>query len=226
MNRHLRRCAVLLAIAVPLALASCGDSDSESSSSTTATTAGGPQLGPAFGSMDGLPGALTTAPPWDANAAELQQRLRAIKLPALTEEGQVVHTHQHLDLFVDGEAVAVASNIGIAADGTFISPLHTHEPQPGDPPNGIMHVESPTETSYTLGQFFAVWGLRLDANCIGGKCAGDGRQLRTWVNGKPLRGDPTRLLLAEHQQIVIAYGTAAQMPKDVPASYDWDAAGL
>ena len=30
----------------------------------------------------------------------------------------------------------------------------------------------------------------------------------------------------EHQQIVIAYGTAAQMPKPIPATYDWEAAGL
>jgi hypothetical protein len=229
MNRHLRSWALLLAVAAPLALTSCGDSDTKSSTapaSTTATTASGPQLGPAFGSMNDLPGVLTTPPPWAANAGKLQLRLRAIGLPALTEEGQVVHIHQHLDLFVDGEAVPVAADIGIAADSSFISPLHTHQPQPGEPPDGILHVESPTETSYTLGQFFAVWGVRLDAECIGGSCSGDGKQLRTWVDGEPVAGDPTRIILAEHQQIVIAYGTEAQMPKDVPATYDWEAAGV
>jgi hypothetical protein len=232
MSRHLRTCAVLLAIAVPLALASCGDSSdpepssSATSTSTTATTAGGPALGPAFGSMDDLPGVLKTSPPWPANASKLQLRLRAIGLPALNAEGQVVHIHQHLDLFVDGTSVPVASDIGIAADRSFISPLHTHEPQPGDPPDGIMHIESPTEASFSLGQFFAVWGVRLDANCIGGKCAGGDKELRTWVDGEPLEGDPTRLVLAEHQEIVIAYGTPAQMPKDVPATYDFAAVGL
>ncbi|MEY2515622.1 MAG: hypothetical protein QOJ89_2980, partial [bacterium] len=155
MSRHLRKSAVLLAIAVPLALASCGDSNSKpskSATSATTTTAGGPPLGPAFGSMDDLPGVLKTPPPWPANAAKLQLRLRAIGLPALTAEGQVVHIHQHLDLFVDGKSVPVASDIGIAADRSFISPLHTHEPQAGDPPDGIMHVESPTETNFSLGQ--------------------------------------------------------------------------
>jgi hypothetical protein len=229
MSRHLRSCAVLLAIAVPLALAACGDSDSTSSNpstATTATTAAGPRLGPAFGSMDDLAGVLKTPPPWPANAGKLQLRLRAIGLPALTAEGQVVHIHQHLDLFVDGRPVAVASDIGIAADRSFISPLHTHEPQPGDPPDGIMHVESPTETNFTLGQFFAVWGVRLDAKCLGGKCAAGDTRLRAWVNGEPLEGDPTRVVLAEHQEIVLAYGTAAQMPKRVPATYDFAAVGL
>jgi hypothetical protein len=227
MSRHRRTCALLLAIAVPLALASCGGSDPKPSSTTTdASTASGQQLGPAFGSMDNLPGVLTTAPPWSANVKQLQLRLRTIGMPALTAEGEVVHIHQHLDLFVDGKPVAVASDIGIAGDRTFIAPLHTHEPRPGDPPDGIMHVESPTQTSYTLGMFFAVWGLRLNVDCIGGKCADAQHELHTWVDGKLLLGDPTRLVLADHQQIVIAYGTRAQTTEKFPASYDFAAVGL
>jgi hypothetical protein len=229
MSRLLRSRAVLLAIVAPLALASCGGSDSTTSSTPTATattSAGGPELGPAFGSMDKLPGVLKTPPPWPANAGKLQQRLRAIGLPALTAEGQVLHIHQHLDLFVDGKAVPVAPDIGIAADQSFISPLHTHEPQPGDPPDGIMHVESPTAERFSLGQFFAVWGVRLDGDCIGGACAGAGRQLRAWVNGAAVEGDPTRIVLAEHEEIALAVGTPQQMPKKVPSSYDFAAAGL
>lgn len=225
MSRHLRTCAVLLAIAVTPALASCGGSDPKPAS--TAGAAGGPAIGPAFGAMDELPGLLTTPPPWPANAGELQLRLRAIGLPALTEEGQVVHIHQHLDLFVDGKPVRVASDIGIAADRSFISPLHTHAPRAGQPPDGIMHVESPTQASFSLGQFFAVWGVHLNANCIGGRCADvTGHELHTWVDGKPVAGDPTRIVLAEHQEIVLAYGTPEQMPKKVPSSYDFKAVGL
>src|SRR4051794_18170374 len=123
--------ALLLAIAASLTLAACGSDDDPQPASTspataadttatpTTTTAAGPKLGPAFGSMDKLPGVLTTRPPWDANAGELQLRLRAIGLPALTAEGEVVHIHQHLDLYAAGKALEVASNIGIAADQTF-----------------------------------------------------------------------------------------------------------
>jgi hypothetical protein len=214
MSRHPRTRALLLAIAVPLVLAGCGASDS-STSSTTSTTAGAPALGPAFGSMDTLPGVLTTLPPWPANGSKLQQRLRAIGLPALNAEGEVVHIHQHLDLFVDGEKVVVPANVGIGP--AFISPLHTHDE------TGILHVESPTASSYGLGQFFAVWGVRLDRRCIGASCAGAGKQLRAWVDGTPVDADPTRIVLAEHQEIALAYGTPAQMPKPVPSSYDFPA---
>ena len=214
MRRRLPACAAAFALAV-VPLAGCGDSDpTPAASAPTATTAGGPQQGPAFGSMDELPGVLKTPPPWAKNTESLQQRLRAIGLPALTAEGEVVHTHQHLDLFVDGEPVPVPDDIGVGA--SFISPLHTHVG--GD---GVIHVESATAQSYTLGQFFAVWGVRLDANCIGGSCAGEGKELRAWVNGEPVEGDPTRVLLEDHEEIAIAYGTPEQMPDPVPSSYEF-----
>jgi hypothetical protein len=168
--------------------------------------------------MDKLPGILKTPPPWDANTGKLQLRLRAIGLPALTAEGQVLHIHQHLDLFVDGKPVKVADDIGIDPGGGFISPLHTHLQT-----EGVIHVESPTQERFGLGQFFAVWGVRLDGKCLGGECAGKGKVLRTWVNGKPVTGDPTRIVLDAHQEIVIAYGTPAQMPDPVPSSYAFPA---
>jgi hypothetical protein len=221
MSPRAHRCVLPLAIAALLALAGCGDSDTNdtaqpSTTPTTTTASSGPELGPAFGSMNDLPGVLKTPPPWDANTGKLQQRLRKIGLPALTAEGQVLHIHQHLDLFVDGKEAAVPDNIGIDPNGGFISPLHTHEN--GD---GVLHVESLTQESFSLGQFFGVWGVRLDAKCLGGECAAGKKVLRTWVNGTPVAGDPTRIVLAEHQEIVVAYGTPAQMPDPVPASYDF-----
>jgi hypothetical protein len=213
---HLR--VLLPVVAALLALAGCGNSKDKPATTPapTTTTASAPELGPAFGSMDKLPGLLKTPPPWDANTGKLQQRLRAIGLPALTAEGQVVHIHQHLDLFVDGKPVKVADNVGIDPNGGFISPLHTHL-ETAD----VIHVESPTQERFSLGQFFAVWGVRLDAKCLGGECAGHGTVLRAWVDGKPVAADPTRIVLAEHQEIVIAYGKQAQMPEPVPASYDF-----
>jgi hypothetical protein len=215
-----RRYVLLPAIALVLALAGCGGDDDASppAAATTATSAAGPELGPAFGSMDKLPGILKTAPPWPANTDKLQLRLRAVGLPALTQEGQVTHIHQHLDLYVDGKPVKVADDIGIDPGGGFISPLHTHLQT-----EGVLHVESPTQERFSLGQFFAVWGVRLDAKCLGGDCAGDGKTLRAWVDGKAVTGDPTRIVLAEHQEIVLAFGTSAQVPDPVPSSYDFPA---
>jgi len=83
----------------------------------------------------------------------------------------------------------------------------------------VIHVESPTVRTYTLGQFFAVWGVRLTPSCLGGYCASGDRRLRVYVDGTPRRGDPTTLTLEPHQEIVVAFGTATQVPSPVPSAY-------
>jgi hypothetical protein len=98
---------------------------------------------------------------------------------------------------------------------TFISPLHTHDT------TGVIHVESPTVRDFTLGEFFGVWGLRFTTDCIGGMCNAGASKLRVFVNGKPVAGDPADLVLRSHQEIVVAYGTKAQVPKPVPSSYNF-----
>jgi hypothetical protein len=168
----------------------------------TSTTLAGLQTGPA---------------PWGANTGDLAERLQAIGVPPLSPmEGTVIHIHQHLDIFVDGHQVTVPAGVGIDPAAGY-APLHTHDP------SGIIHVESPTVRSYTLGEFFAVWGVRFTPTCLGGYCTGGGRQLRVYVNGRPYPGDPTGLVLAAHQELVVAFGTAAQLPSPVPSSYPFPA---
>jgi hypothetical protein len=162
-----------------------------------------------------LPGLQTGPAPWTANTADLAARLRAIGLPPLSPmEGTAVHIHQHLDLYVDGRPVPVPALIGIDPAVGF-APLHTHDT------SGVIHVESPDVRSYTLGQFFAVWGVRFTPTDLGGYRAGGGRQLRVYVNGVPDRGDPTALVLAPHQEIVVAFATTAQLPTPIPSTYQF-----
>jgi hypothetical protein len=160
-----------------------------------------------------LPGLQTGPAPWGANTADLAQRLQAMGLPPLSPvEQTVLHIHQHLDIYVDGRKVLVPAGVGIDPAVGY-APLHTHDP------SGIVHVESPTVRTYTLGEFFGVWGVRFTPGCLGGACAGGGRQLRVYVNGQAYRGDPTTLALAPHQELVVAYGTPAQLPSPIPSSY-------
>lgn len=162
-----------------------------------------------------LAGLQTGPAPWGANTADLAERLRAIGIPALSPmEGTAVHIHQHLDLYVDGRKVLVPAGIGIDPAVGY-APLHTHDP------SGVIHVESPTVRTYTLGEFFAVWGVRFTPSCLGGYCAGGGRQLRLFVDGRAYRGDPTTLALAPHQELVVAFGTAAQLPSPIPSTYQF-----
>jgi hypothetical protein len=161
-----------------------------------------------------LPGILTGPAPWPANTKDMEARLSAIGLPALSAEGTELHIHQHLDLYVNGTKQVVPAEIGIITNPQVVfSPLHTHDT------NGIIHVESPTVRSFTLGDFFDVWGVRFTPTCIGGYCTQGDRTLRVYVDGQLATGDPTTLELFAHEEIVVTYGTKAELPDPIPSSY-------
>ena len=61
---------------------------------------------------DSLVGVQTGPAPWNAALDTLPDRLKPLGLNALTNEGEVVHIHQHLDIYVDGKKVTVPSQIG------------------------------------------------------------------------------------------------------------------
>lgn len=159
-----------------------------------------------------LPGIQTTLAPWKAEIANLHERLADIGLPALRSEGSALHIHQHLDIFVDGEAVSVPAGIGINQGAGFISDIHTHDS------SGVLHVESPTVQDFTLGQFFDIWGVRFTDDCLGGYCATASSTLSVYVNGEKVAGNPRSLVLASHQEIVVVFGTASSTP-EIPSTY-------
>src|SRR5438132_6615646 len=65
----------------------------------------------------------TTDAPWPAEIDHLKDRLTAIGLPALSEEGTTLHIHQHLDIFIHGKPTLVPAGIGINEGDRFISPI-------------------------------------------------------------------------------------------------------
>lgn len=154
---------------------------------------------------DALPGMQTTKAPWQPEYAHLADRLLPLGLKALSQEQLVFHIHQHLDIYVNGEKVAAPASIGIN-DNTYLTELHTHDS------SGVIHIESEKQRDYTLGDFFGVWGLRLDARCIGGYCGA----LKAYVNGRRRTGDPSRIVLSSHEEIVLVSG---KPPKTIPKRY-------
>jgi len=156
-----------------------------------------------------LPGVLTTPPPWSANTAAVPQRVVAMSLPH--QFGLTIHTHQHLDIYVNGSHVVVPSGIGIDPGGRFLVPLHTHDD------SGVIHVESGVRREYTLGEFFGVWGVRFTRRCLGSYCA-PAHPYRVYVGGQRVHTDPTKLPLLQHQEIAIVVGPK---PATVPSSYDF-----
>ena len=182
---------------------------------TGGSTSGGPkgEVGVAVPNLAKLPGVQTGPPPWQPEEGGLRARSQALGLPLLTQEALDSHYHAHLDVYDDGQPAPVPGGIGISRKEQVISVLHTHGA------DGFIHVEAPQEYPYTLGQFFGVWGLNLSNKCIGGLCS---KPLRVWVNGHPFEADPTRLILANHQEIAIAYGTP---PAKIPKGHDFTPVG-
>ena len=63
------------------------------------------------------------------------------------------HIHTELLIFINGKSFNVPENIGILPDNHCLFWLHTHQN------DGIIHIESPTDSTFTLGQFFAIWNF-------------------------------------------------------------------
>jgi hypothetical protein len=160
-----------------------------------------------------LAGLQTGPQPWIAETQDLIDRLDAIGFQCLPQEGNVIHIHQHLDVFVDGQPVTVPQQIGIRSSPQCFSPIHTHTP------DGTIHVESPTQRTFTLGEVFDVWGVRFSPRCLGGYCNQGDKALRVFVDGKRVTGNPRDLKLASHQEIVVAYGTEKELPEPIPSSF-------
>jgi len=165
-------------------------------------------------------------------------RAESAGLTPEADEFLTTHTHAHLDVFVDGERVEIPAAIGIDVNGSGIeaelmddevnteyqlrspcdspclSPLHTHDVF------GIIHTESKVANapSFTLGQFFTEWGVRLDASCVGEYCAPD-VPIQVYLDGRPFGGDdPSEIELTSHLVIAIAIGA---VPGLIPENWQW-----
>ena len=174
-----------------------------------ATALGGGSTKSFYVNFAQLSGLQNGPPPWNNGVGELPDRVSQVQLHTLSQEGSVLHIHQHLDVYVNGTHVAVPAGIGIY-DNSFTTEMHTHDA------GGVLHVESPTNHPFTLGQFFGEWSVKLTANCLGRYCG----KLHWWVNGTQQRGNPADLNLHAHQEIVIAAGRS---PAHIPSSYRFPA---
>lgn len=133
-----------------------------------------------------------------------------------TNESFVSHIHQHLAIYNKGRSVQVPQGIGIKNANPATSCLfwlHTHAA------NGVIHVESPARDTYTLGQFFAVWGQPLSQTQVTTLTTDAAHQIRAYVNGRPFPGDPRTIPLTQHELITLEYGP----PWVPPAQHQFEA---
>ncbi len=157
-----------------------------------------------------LPNLHSGPPPWDNGDAYLPSRLPLVHLTALPQETLTEHIHQHLDLYVNGKKVALPAFVGFLPDGSALTSIHTHST------DGVIHVESPDNRPYSLGQLFGEWGVWLGPNRVGDYKG----KLQWWVNGKKQTGNPAAQRLTSHELISIVLG---QVPFNFKprTSFDW-----
>ncbi|MEO6836301.1 MAG: hypothetical protein ABI231_10415, partial [Candidatus Tumulicola sp.] len=127
-------------------------------------------------------------------------------------EGAVEHIHAQIQIFDRGKAVGVPAGIGIPQGAGCLYWVHTHSA------DGYIHIESPVKRSFTLGQFFDIWGPDLSWKRAASVSAPSGGRLFVWVNGKAWHGSsPRAIVLRDRDTIVIQ--NAVPFAKPVPA--DW-----
>jgi hypothetical protein len=141
-----------------------------------------------------------------------------------TDEQTLTHVHTHLTIFVNGQQRVIPYGIGIPGfeaeqtpEGPFVVTgscfywLHTHAT------DGIIHIESPSLTEhFTLGQFFAEWGIPLSRTQVG-PATGTVTAFFTSPGKKPgiYQGDPADLPLGDHDQIQLDVGTPVVAPEQI-----------
>ncbi|MDQ1666469.1 MAG: hypothetical protein QOH75_2500 [Actinomycetota bacterium] len=129
------------------------------------------------------------------------------------------HIHSHLTVYVNGALRPIPAGIGIVQpiaqqtpNGPFYSAslcyywLHVHAQ------DGVIHVEAPSETTYTLGQFFAIWRQPLLSDRVGPARG----TVTVFVNGARYSGDPARIPLTSHEDIQLDVGSRV-----APKKVDW-----
>jgi len=133
-------------------------------------------------------------------------------------EQTLFHIHAHLTIFVNGSPRQVPAGIGIPGaqatstpNGPFIQSgtcfywLHTHAP------DGIIHIESPVQRTFTLGDFFDIWGQPLGADRAGPATG----PVTALYNGQVYQGNPRDIPLNAHAQIQLQVGKPLVAPEQI-----------
>jgi hypothetical protein len=130
-----------------------------------------------------------------------------------TSEQVVYHIHAHLAVYTNGKARIIPEGIGIVpptqvvqtSAGPFVVAgkcfywLHSHTA------DGIIHIESPSQRVYTLGNYFDVWNQPLSATQVGPVHG----TVTAYVDGQPFTGDPRSIPLDPHTLIQLDVGSAS-----------------
>jgi hypothetical protein len=155
-------------------------------------------------------------------------------IPCETEQQQA-HYHAHLEMYVNGVQQPFPSDAGRQSTTGCFYWLHTHLS------DGIVHIEAPADGTYTVGQFFDIWGQHLSTTQFLNNKVDSTHKLTIYVYApssdqisnkdpnndfkvtppsdlQPYTGDPRKIQLKPYELIYIEYGTpVTPQPFSFPA---------
>jgi hypothetical protein len=120
-------------------------------------------------------------------------------------EQLLFHIHAHLAIFVSGTARQVPAEVGIPPGAGCLYWLHTHAS------DGIMHIESPVQRTFTLGDFFDVWRQPLGPDQAGPEHG----HVTAFYNGALYQGNPRNIPLNRYAKIQLDVGTPLIAPEQI-----------
>jgi hypothetical protein len=122
------------------------------------------------------------------------------------------HIHAHVSIYINGSLSSIPANVGIASDGSCFYWLHTHDT------TGVVHIESPTQKNYALGNFLDEWSGNFSSLGYPTELASSSGWT-VWVNGKPYTGDFRNIQLTAHTLVTMAYNSPGVKPD---TTYAWN----
>jgi len=144
-------------------------------------------------------------------------------IPCDQLEHTQVHYHAAVQILYQGRIVAIPTAVGRSSFCYYWLHMHSGEP-------GIIHVEAPADRTFTLGDFFAVWGAwgvkaqPLDSAHVSSFVLAPDQKLVIYVdrgNGEGPQlyaGDPKSIVLANHEVITLEISPPMVVP---PPAFAW-----
>ena len=132
-----------------------------------------------------------------------------------------VHYHAALQILVGGTPIPIPTDLGRTASCTYWLHMHTGEP-------GIIHVEAPTDRTFTLGDFFGVWSMwagekeLIDTRHVSTISLRSDQKLLVFVDSgdgaQAYAGNPGGIVIREHEVITLEVTPPTVTP---PPAFDW-----
>ena len=174
-------------------------------------------------SRAGSPQAIAPSPASGVPASPSASPSAFTDIPCDQLEHTQVHYHAYLQILSQGSPISIPTNLGRRLECFYWLHMHTNE-------QGIIHVESPSDRTFTLGDFFDVWSEwggaaeLLDDGHVATLTLTGAQKLAVYIDlgdgagATPFTGDPRGIVLRNREVITLEITPPAVTP---PPSFTW-----